>query len=101
MIADSENGWAMLQALAAVYESIPIPVHLRQRRDAQPARPEIVIDLPAEFRAAIVGVSPVVPPDVRFEPPGAYATNALDCLNLIALRSSRPPRTNPPRSPKR
>jgi branched-chain amino acid transport system substrate-binding protein len=86
LIADSENGWAMLQALAAVYESDPDPPFTFVN-DAlrSPPDPEIVIDLPAEFRAAIVGVSPVVPPDVRFEPPGAYATNALDCLNLIAL----------------
>ena len=50
-----------------------------------PPNREIVVDLPAEFREPIQGVSPVVPPDERFEPSGAYATNALDCLNLIAL----------------
>ena len=46
---------------------------------------DVVVDLPAEFREAIQGVSPVVPPYCRPSRPGAYATNTLDCLNLIAL----------------
>jgi branched-chain amino acid transport system substrate-binding protein len=86
LIADSERGWAMLQALAAVYESEPDPPFIFVNDALRtPPNLEVVVDLPAEFRAAIQGVSPVVPPDERFEPPGAYATNALDCLNLIAL----------------
>jgi branched-chain amino acid transport system substrate-binding protein len=84
LIADSTHGWAMLQALAAVYESDPPFIFVNDALRTPP-NPEVVIDLPAEFRAAIQGVAPVVPPDERFEPAGAYATNALDCLNLIAL----------------
>jgi branched-chain amino acid transport system substrate-binding protein len=84
LIADSERGWAMLQALAAVYESDPPYIFVNDALRTPPNR-EVVVDLPPEFRAEIQGVSPVVPPDERFEPPGAYATNALDCLNLIAL----------------
>ncbi len=84
LIADSDHGWAMLQALAAVFESDPPFIFVNDALRTPP-NPEVVVDLPPEFRAEIQGVSPVVPPDVRYEPPGAYATNALDCLNLIAL----------------
>ena len=84
LIADAERGWAMLQALATVFPVDP-PFILVNDALRSPPSTEIVADLPEEFRNAIVGLSPTVPPVVPPEPPGAYATNSLDCLNLIAL----------------
>ena len=83
LIADSTHGWAMLQAMADTFASDPPFMFINDAMRAPPST-DVVVDLPPEFRAAIQGVSPVVPPAVT-EPPGAYATNALDCLNLIAL----------------
>ena len=80
----SEHGWAMLQAMATVFAVDP-PFILVNDALRSPPSTEIVADLPEEFRDAIQGLSPTVPPVVPPEPPGAYATNSLDCLNLIAL----------------
>ena len=83
LIADSEHGWPMLQAMADVFALDP-PFMFVNDAMRQPPSIDVVIDLPTEFREAVQGLSPVVPP-VPPEPVGVYATNALDCLNLIAL----------------
>jgi branched-chain amino acid transport system substrate-binding protein len=83
LIADSVHGWAMLQAMAPTFASDPPFLFINDAMRDPPSL-DVVIDLPAEFRAEIQGVSPVVPPTPP-EPAGAYATNTLDCLNLIAL----------------
>ncbi len=87
LIADSQHGWAMLQAMAGVFATDPPFIFINDAMRAPPTT-DVVVDLPTEFRDKIQGVSPVVPPLLPpegAEPPGAYATNALDCLNLIAL----------------
>ena len=87
LIADSQHGWAMLQAMAGVFATDPPFIFINDALRAPPTS-DVVIDLPTEFRDNIQGVSPVVPPLLPpegAELPGAYATNALDCLNLIAL----------------
>jgi branched-chain amino acid transport system substrate-binding protein len=83
LIADSQHGWAMLQAMAGVFGS-EAPFLIVNDAMREPPDPEIVRNLPAEFRARIQGLSPTVPPS-EAEPPGAFASNALDCVNLIAL----------------
>jgi branched-chain amino acid transport system substrate-binding protein len=83
LIADSARGWQMLQAIEAAFPGEPPSIIINDAMRNPPNR-EVVAGLDAEFRAQIQGVSPVVPPG-RGEPVGAYATNALDCLNLIAL----------------
>ena len=89
LIADSTHGWAMLQAMAGVFASDPPFIFINDAMRAPPST-DVVVDLPPEFREKIQGVSPVVPPVLPpdgNELPGAYATNTLDCLNLIALAS--------------
>jgi hypothetical protein len=83
VIADSQHGWAMLDAISEVFATdAPFIIVNDALRD--PPNRDVVRNLPPEFREQIQGLSPTVPPSPS-EPPGAYATNALDCLNLIAL----------------
>ena len=89
LIADSEHGWPMLQAMANVFARHwhPLadpPFVIINDAMRTPPSTEVVVDLPAEFRESIQGISPVVPSGPG-EPTGPYATNALDCLNLLAL----------------
>jgi branched-chain amino acid transport system substrate-binding protein len=83
LIADSQHGWAMLQAMQAVFATDP-PFIIVNDAMRQPPNRDVVRTLEPEFREQIQGLSPTVPPSGS-EPPGAYASNALDCLNLIAL----------------
>jgi branched-chain amino acid transport system substrate-binding protein len=84
LIADSAHGWPMLQAIADVFAASDPPFIFINDAMRTPPTTDMVADLPTEFRELILGVSPVVPPEGT-ELAGAYATNALDCLNLIAL----------------
>ena len=83
VVAASNVGWSFLSELATVLPDPPdIVVNDALRR---PPAPEIVQQLPEEFRSAIVGFSPlaILGPDV--EPAGAYAPQAFNCVNTIAL----------------
>jgi branched-chain amino acid transport system substrate-binding protein len=51
----------------------------------RPPSPQLVQQLPNAIRERIQGVSPVALPQFEAEPPGPFATNAYDCVNLIAL----------------
>ena len=91
LIADSEHGWPMLQAMANVFAAATgtpartdPPFVIINDAMRTPPSTDVVVDLPAEFREFIQGISPVVPWGPG-EPIGPYATNALDCLNLVAL----------------
>jgi branched-chain amino acid transport system substrate-binding protein len=53
-----------------------------------PLTPQRIADLDPTFRAKIVGLAPQAESDdpaVPFDPPGPFAANAYDCVNLIAL----------------
>jgi branched-chain amino acid transport system substrate-binding protein len=91
LIADSAHGWPMLQAMSDVFPTDPPFIFINDAMRAPPST-DVVVDLPPEFRERIQGVSPVVPPLLPpdgTELPGAYATNTLDCVNLIALATVR------------
>ena len=51
----------------------------------RPPSPQLVQQLPNTIRERIQGVSLVAIPQFEAEPPGPFATNAYDCVNLIAL----------------
>jgi branched-chain amino acid transport system substrate-binding protein len=53
-----------------------------------PMTPQRIRDLDPEFRSKIIGLAPQAEserPDMPFDPPGPFAANAYDCVNLIAL----------------
>lgn len=55
----------------------------------RPPSPQLVQQLPSSIRERIQGVSPVALPLSEAEPPGPFATNAYDCVNLIALSTAQ------------
>ena len=59
--------------------------HHRQRRRPASRRATSSSALGDVVLDNISGVSPRALPDAEDEPPGAFATNAYDCVNLIAL----------------
>lgn len=84
VIADADHGQLMLNALAEVLVDPPRIIVNDAMRNAPAGE---VADWPAAFRDAIEGVSPLGTPQTEDEPTGPFATNAFDCVNLIALAS--------------
>ena len=88
LIADAAHGWPMMSALGAIADRFgdapPVAIVVNDAM-GRPPTPDVVTALPDELREAIQGVSPrglTIYPD---EPPGPFATNTFDCVNLIAL----------------
>jgi branched-chain amino acid transport system substrate-binding protein len=87
VIGDGEHGLRMLAAMgetAGRFEVEP-PDIIVNDAIRQPPSPQLVQDLPNSIREQIEGVSPMARPQLDGEPPGPFATNAYDCVNLIAL----------------
>jgi branched-chain amino acid transport system substrate-binding protein len=83
VVAGSDDGWNFLSQLAEQMLSPPkIVVNDALRR---PPAAEMVVDLPPDFRDAIVGYSPMALLGPGIQPEGAFASQAYDCVNLIAL----------------
>jgi branched-chain amino acid transport system substrate-binding protein len=88
LLGDAEHALRMLTAMGETLGTSPdvdppeIIVNDAVRR---PPSPQLVQALPAALRERIQGVSPVAEPLFDAEPPGPFATNAYDCINLIAL----------------
>jgi len=83
VLADADAGVRLLSSIGEVAgETVPdIVINGAMRR---PSSPQLIESLPANVRERIVGVG-----NIAFQPeselPGPYATNAEDCVNLIAL----------------
>lgn len=98
VIGDAEQGVRMLSTLGEVTgvasrENPPsIIVNDAMRR---PASPQQIAELATDVRERIIGLSPSVSSGNSGEPPGAFATNAYDCVNLIALAAARAGSDNP------
>lgn len=98
VIGDAEQGVRMLSTLGEVTgvasrENPPsIIVNDAMRR---PASPQQIAELATDVRERIIGLSPSVASGLSGEPPGAFATNAYDCVNLIALAAARVGSDNP------
>jgi branched-chain amino acid transport system substrate-binding protein len=92
VIADAEQGTRMLSNLGEVTGVVPgddpprIIVNDALRR---PPAPQQIADLAPDVRARIIGVSPAVSSGLPGEPSGAFAGNAFDCVNLIALAAEQ------------
>ena len=92
VIGDAEHGVRMLSSIGEVTGVVPgedqpqIIVNDALRR---PPSPQPIVDLAPDVRARIVGLAPAATNGLAGEPTGAYATNALDCLNLIALATAQ------------
>jgi branched-chain amino acid transport system substrate-binding protein len=88
VLADGEQGARMLSAIGAATGITPgeaPPDILVNDAIRRPPSPQPIQELADVVREQIVGVSPLAFGTPEREPPGAFATNALDCVNLIAL----------------
>lgn len=88
VIADGDLGTRMITALADEVAADPeseIPEILVNdaMRTLSPSYRQRIADLPEQFRQHIRGLSPKATGEG--EVPGAFATNAFDCVTLIAL----------------
>jgi branched-chain amino acid transport system substrate-binding protein len=83
LIANSNDGWNFLSQLAEQMPNPPIIVVNDALR--RPPAAEMVVALPAAFREAIFGYSPMALLAPGVQPAGPYASQAYDCVNLIAL----------------
>jgi branched-chain amino acid transport system substrate-binding protein len=87
VLADSADGPRILAALDDV-DTAGIATVIVNDAMRNPAVPQTIADLRASLRQKILGIAPqaqaegTTPP---FDPPGPFATNAYDCVNLIAL----------------
>jgi branched-chain amino acid transport system substrate-binding protein len=87
VIGDGENGMRMLTAMGETAGRFDVdpPDIIVNDAVRQPPSAQLVQALPASIRQQIEGVSPMARPQFEDEPPGPFATNAYDCVNLVAL----------------
>ena len=92
VIGDGEHGMRMLTAMgetAGRFPDVEPPDIIVNDAVRKPPSAQLVQALPASIRQRIEGVSPMARPQFEDEPPGPFATNAYDCVNLIALSAVR------------
>jgi branched-chain amino acid transport system substrate-binding protein len=91
VLGDADQGVRMLSNLADVSGDVAgqyrptIIVNDAMRR---PPAAQDIIDLSAEIRSRIIGLSPNATNGLVDETPAPFAANARDCLNLIALAAA-------------
>jgi branched-chain amino acid transport system substrate-binding protein len=92
VIGDAEQGTRLLSSLGEATAVVPgdePPTIIVNSAMREPVAPDRIAELAPDVRARIVGIAPAATHGQPGEPAGAYATNALDCLNLIALAASQ------------
>jgi branched-chain amino acid transport system substrate-binding protein len=88
VLGDGEHALLMLTAIGETtgrFPEVEAPDIIVNDAVRRPPSPQLVQQLPNTIRERIQGVSPVALPQFEAEPPGPFATNAYDCVNLIAL----------------
>jgi branched-chain amino acid transport system substrate-binding protein len=88
VLGDGEHALRMLSAIGETtgrFPGVDPPDIIVNDAVRRPPSPQLVQQLPNAIRERIQGVSPLALPQFETEPPGPFATNAYDCVNLIAL----------------
>ena len=91
VLADGDDGTRFLEALDEV-DSRGLTTVLVNDALRNPSTPERIANLDPQLRRKIVGLAPEAAsndPNEPFDPPGLFATNAYDCVNLVALAAVR------------
>lgn len=91
IIADGEQGSRMLTALneaSGVDDDNEAATIILNDAIRRPPSPAPIAALAPEMRENIIGLSPMTSSGDADEPAGAFATNAVDCVNLIALAAA-------------
>ena len=100
VIGDGEQGTRMLAELGDV-TGLPAspgdepPAIIVNDAIRRPPSPQVVQALASDVRDRITGVSPLAHGTEVNEPAGPFATNAVDCVNLIALSAVQANSDNP------
>jgi len=98
LIADGEQGTRMLSELgevAGLFSGGEPPEIIVNDAIRRPPSPQLVQALAPDVRERVVGVSPLAMGSEPGEPSGPFATNAFDCVNLIALAAVQAGSDNP------
>jgi branched-chain amino acid transport system substrate-binding protein len=92
VLGDAEQGARMIAAIGDATsvgpgeDAPPIIVNDALRR---PPSQQLITSLAPAVRKRVIGVSPLASTSGPDEPPGPYAVNAYDCMNLIALAAAQ------------
>lgn len=92
LIGDAEQGTRMLASLGEVTGVVSgenAPSIILNDAMRRPPSPQQIAELATDVRERVIGLSPSASSGAADEPPGPYATNAYDCVNLIALGAVR------------
>ena len=88
VIGDADSGTRLLSALGDATGQFPdgqVPDVIVNDAMRSPSSPQLLQALPAALREQVQGVAPLAHAQRPEEPTGLFATNAHDCVNLIAL----------------
>jgi branched-chain amino acid transport system substrate-binding protein len=87
VLGDGEQGLRMLTTMGEMVGRFQVepPDIIVNDAVRRPPSNQLVEALPESIREQIEGVSPMARAQFEDEPPGPFATNAYDCVNLIAL----------------
>jgi branched-chain amino acid transport system substrate-binding protein len=91
VLAGADDGVRFLEALDEVDTDAVTTIVVNDAL-RNPANPQRIARLDDELRGKIVGLAPQAEspsPEAPFDPPGPFATDAFDCVNLIALAAVR------------
>lgn len=91
VLAGGDDGTRFLEALDSV-DTGGLATVLVNDAFRNPTTPERIANLDPQLRRKITGLAPQAEsnnPDEPFDPAGLFATNAYDCVNLIALAAVR------------
>lgn len=91
VLAGGDDGTRFLEALDGV-DTGGLATVLVNDAFRNPTTPERIANLDPQLRRKIIGLAPQAEsndPAEPFDPPGLFATNAYDCVNLIALAAVR------------
>lgn len=91
VLAGGDDGTRFLEALDGV-DTGGLATVLVNDAFRNPTTPERIANLDPQLRRKIIGIAAQAEsniPGEPFDPPGLFATNAYDCVNLIALAAVR------------
>jgi branched-chain amino acid transport system substrate-binding protein len=92
VLGDAEQGVRMIAAIGdapSVSPTADVPSIIVNDAMRRPPSQQLITSLAPAVRNRVIGVSPIASTGAPDEPPGPYAVNAYDCMNLIALAAAQ------------
>ncbi|MEM9514577.1 MAG: ABC transporter substrate-binding protein [Actinomycetota bacterium] len=98
VLANGADGVRFLAAVDSIPDDVSLDAVIANDALRDPNGTQRIGALGATLRESIRGIAPQAvsdDPEEPFDPPGPYAANAYDCVNLIALSAERVQSDNP------